>query len=61
MISELDIGVATSIFGLVLKAFWKRALQIYLNQTNRVGYNDQLNIITLTEFEGVQIHQMLHL
>ena len=28
MVSKLDIGIATSIFGLLLNAFWKRALQI---------------------------------
>ena len=30
MISELGIGIATSIFGLVLITFWKRALSIEL-------------------------------
>ena len=29
MISELGIGILNSIFGVVLIAFWKRALSIY--------------------------------
>ena len=28
--SEVGIGIATSILGLALIAFWKRALQMYL-------------------------------
>ena len=27
---QLDIGIATSIFGLVLNPFWKRALHIHI-------------------------------
>ena len=30
MVSERGIGIATSIFGLVLNAFWKRALHIFI-------------------------------
>ena len=29
MISDLDIGIATLLFGLALNAFWNRALHIY--------------------------------
>ena len=34
MISELGIGIATSLLLLVLKAVWKRALNIQLNLSN---------------------------
>ena len=33
MISELDIGMRTSIFGLAFMAFWKRARHIYYMHT----------------------------
>ena len=37
MISELDIAIATTIFGLALIVFWKRALHIYMKKHFHVG------------------------
>ena len=37
MISELDIGIAISIFGLALIAFWKRALHLFEYTSSLIG------------------------
>ena len=36
-ISELGIGIKTSIFGMALNAFWKRALHILRSNTQQRG------------------------
>ena len=49
MISKLGFAVATSIYGLALKAFWKRALQILRKRekkhTPKYSERKQINML----------------